>query len=132
MRIPSITALVLAFLPLAVGGCATATEPLAPLADPPRLLGRWAGSWGGTMTHPMEMEVEKQRGAEVTGTVTYTTHGRTTYGMAGTIGARKDGTVWLSMGVMSAEFLLKVVSDQRLEGTGRSPSHVGPVVLTRE
>ena len=52
--------------------------------------------------------------------------------MAGTIGARKDSTVWLSMGVMRAEFLLKVVSDRRLEGTGRSPSHVGPVVLTRE
>lgn len=132
MRITSITALGFAVLALASGGCATATEPLAPLADPPRLLGRWAGSWSGNMTHPMEMVIEKQRGAEVTGTVTYTTHARTTYGMAGTIGARKDGTVWLSMGVMSAEFLLKVVSDRRLEGTGQSPSHVGPVVLTRE
>lgn len=132
MRIRSIAALVLAFLPLVAGGCATAMEPLAPLADPPRLLGRWAGSWSGTMTHPMEMEIEKQRGTEVSGTVTYTTHGRTTHGMAGVIGARQDGTVWLSMGVMSAEFMLKVVSARRLEGTGRSPSHVGPVILTRE
>ncbi len=31
-----------------------------------------------------------------------------------------------------AELLLKVVSDRRLEGTGRSPSHFGPVILTRE
>lgn len=132
MRIPSIAALVLGLLPLAAGGCATATEPLAPLADPPRLLGRWAGSWGGNMTHPMEMEIEKQRGAEVSGTATYITHGRTTHGMAGIIGTRQDGTVWLSMGVMKAEFLLRVVSERRLEGTGRSPTHVGPVILTRE
>lgn len=68
----------------------------------------------------------------MSGTVTYITHGRTTHGMAGIIGARQDGTVWLSMGVMKAEFLLKVVSDRRLEGTGRSPSHFGPVILTRE
>ncbi len=52
--------------------------------------------------------------------------------MAGIIGARQDGTVWLSIGVMRAELLLKVVSDRRLEGTGRSPSHFGPVILTRE
>ena len=114
--------------------CAAVTEPLSPLPTPPNLLGRWKGEWGGNMNHPIEMVVEKQERASVRGAYTFFRPGYSpsTHRMSGTVGAKPDGGVWVLMDVEGREFSLKVVSDRRLEGTGRSGMHYGPVILSRE
>ncbi len=84
------------------------------------------------MVHPIEMDVEKQEGAKVTGTMTFIPRGRSTHRMSGTIGAKPDGSVWVVLDVEGRDFPLKVVSPKRLEGTGRSATHYGSVTLNRE
>jgi len=120
-------------LALFLAACVTTTERLTPVANPPALMGKWTGEWGGTMVHPIEMEVEKQDGVKVTGTMTFILHsGRSTHRMSGTIGAKPDGSVWVVLDVEGRDFPLKVLSEKRLEGTGRSPMHYGPVTLNRQ
>jgi hypothetical protein len=89
---------------LILAGCATAAEQLTPVPASATLIGKWKGDWGGNMTHPM----------------------------SGTTGTRPDGSVWVYLNVGRVEFPLKVLSDKRLEGTGRSATHQGPVILSRE
>jgi len=115
-----------------LGACATVGEQLAPVAKPPRLTGTWKGEWGGNMQHPIALVVEKQDGAVVSGAMTFIHHRTSTHRMTGRIGAKQDGSVWVLMDVEGRDFPLKVVCEQRLEGTGRSSGHQGPVILTRE
>lgn len=117
-------------------GCAPAmaqtTEPLTPGPTPTSLVGRWRGEWSGNMTHPMEVVIEKQEGSVVWGTVTFYLHGSVpTPPMRGTIETRPGGSVWVHLKTCGPEFPLRVMGN-RLEGTGQSPRHYGPVILTRE
>ena len=118
-------------------GCATVAETLAPIPSPPNLVGRWKGDWGGTMFHRVEITVEKQEAERISGTMTVFEPRRDPYTlpMTGTIGAKKDGSVWAVLVIQARttwDFPLKVVSEKRVEGTGRSPGHYGPVTLNRE
>jgi len=115
-----------------LSACATVGEQLAPVAKPPSLTSTWKGEWGGNMQHPIELVVEKRDGAVVTGTMTFILHRTSAHRMTGRIGAKQDGSVWVLMDVEGRDFPLKVVSEKRLEGTGRSSTHQGPVILTRE
>lgn len=117
-------------------GCApamgSATEPLTPGPGPTSLVGRWKGHWGGDMTHPMEVVIENQKGSVVWGTVTFYLHGSApTHPMRGTMETRPDGSVWVHLKTSGSEFPLRVMGN-RLEGTGQSARHHGPVLLTRE
>ena len=124
-----------AFLVL-LSGCAAVTEELTGVANPPNLIGKWKGEWGGNMIHPIEMVVEKQQEGKVSGTMTvFPQGGKAIHKMNGTIGAKPDGTVWAILTVAGRTpwaFPLKVISENRLEGTGRSMTHDGPVTLNRE
>jgi hypothetical protein len=115
-----------------LSACATVGEKLAPVANPPTLTGTWKGEWGGNMQHPIELFVEKQDGAVVSGTMTFIADRTSTHRMTGRIGAKQDGTVWVVMDVEGRDFPLKVVSEKRLEGTGTSHMHQGPAILTRQ
>lgn len=115
-----------------LSACATIGEQLAPVANPPSLTGTWKGEWGGNMQHPIELVVEKQDGAAVSGTMTFIAHRTSTHRMTGRIGAKQDGSMWVLMDVEGRDFPLRVVSGKRLEGTGRSHMHEGPVILTRQ
>lgn len=126
---------VLAMAPLLgiVTGCATVEETLAPVPTPPNLVGKWKGEWGGNMVHPIEVVVEDQQGQKVSGTMVFVVHGSFTYHrMRGSVGAKRDGSIWVLLDVGGRDFSLKVVSDKRLEGTGRSTGHYGPVSLSRQ
>lgn len=117
-------------------GCASVmgstTEPLTPGPTPTSLVGRWKGEWGGHMTHPMEVVIEKQEGSVVWGTVSFHLHGSaSTQPVRGTTGTRPDGSVWVHLTTGGSEFPLRVMGN-RLEGTGQSARHYGPVILTRE
>ena len=117
-------------------GCAPrmgpTTEPMTPGPTPTSLVGRWKGEWGGNMTHPMVVVIEKQEGSVVWGTVSFHLHGSApTLPVRGTTGTRPDGSVWVHLKTGGSEFPLRVVGN-RLEGTGQSASHYGPVILTRE
>lgn len=117
-------------------GCAPATrpsaEPLTPGPTPTSLVGRWRGEWGGNMTHPMGLVIEKQEASVVWGTVSFELHGSvSTLPARGTTGTRPDGSVWVQLKAGANEFQLRAVGN-RLEGTGQSPRHDGPVILTRE
>lgn len=117
-------------------GCAPAmgptTEPLTPGPTPTSLVGRWKGEWGGNMTHPMEVVIEKQEGSVVWGTVSFYLHGSASaHPVRGTTGTRPDGSVWVHLKTSGSEFPLRVMGN-RLEGTGQSARHYGPVILTRE
>ncbi|MBI2878972.1 MAG: hypothetical protein HYY19_04535 [Candidatus Rokubacteria bacterium] len=80
----------------------------------------------------MEVVIEKQEGSVVWGTVSFHLHGSvSTHPMRGTTGTRPDGSVWVHLKTSGSEFPLRVV-DNRLEGTGQSARHYGPVILTRE
>ena len=132
---PHSTVVLLALVAI-LGGCAPAmgpsTEPLTPGPAPTSLVGRWKGEWGGKMTHPMEVVIEKQEGSVVWGTVTFYLHGSApTHPMRGTTETRPDGSVWVHLKTSGSEFPLRVVGN-RLEGTGQSARHYGPVILTRE
>ena len=112
--------------------CATAGEQLTSVANPPNLTGTWEGEWSGTMQHFIELVVKKQDGAVVSGTMTFFARYTSTHRMTGRIGAKQDGSVWVLMDVEGRDFPLRVVSEKRLEGTGRSHKHEGPVILTRQ
>lgn len=88
-----------------LSACTTVGEQLAPVASPPRLTGTWKGDWGGNMQHPIELVVEKQDRAVVSGTMTFIAHRTSTHRMTGRIGAKQDGT-------------------------GTSHTHQGPVIVT--
>ncbi|MGH7376905.1 MAG: hypothetical protein ACREKK_05755 [Candidatus Methylomirabilales bacterium] len=124
-----------AFLVL-LSGCAAVTEELTAVTSPPNLIGRWKGEWGGNMHHPIEVVVEKQQEGKVSGTMTFFPKwGKVIHTMNGTIGAKPDGTVWANLTVAAPTpltFPLNVISENRLEGTGRSANHYGPVTLNRE
>ena len=108
------------------------TESLTPGPSPTSLVGRWKGEWGGNMSHPMEVMIEKQEGSVVWGLVTYYLHGSApTYPARGTIETRPDGNVWVHLKAGVGEFPLRLIGN-RLEGTGQSARHYGPVILTRE
>lgn len=110
--------------------CATVPAAVKPIPNPPNLVGKWKGEWGGNMVHPMEMVVDRQREGVVGGWIIFP---GPTHRLRGTVGAAPDGSVWvLLVDVGGREFPLKVVSEKRLEGTGRSHGHFGPVTLTRE
>lgn len=115
--------------------CASVSEELKPIPNPPNLVGKWKGEWGGNMVHPIGLVVWKQEGGRVSGTMTFSGgHGSPTsaHPASGTLGAKPDGSVWLMLDVEGRAFPLRVVSDKRLEGTGQSRGHFGPVTLTRE
>lgn len=120
--------LALGFLFLAAA-CATVTADPRPLASPPNLVGRWLGEWGGNMPHAMEMVVERQDGSIVSGKMIFP---RATPALSGSVGAKDDGSVWVRLHAGESDFLLRVVSDRRLEGTGQSAHHFGPVTLNRQ
>ena len=110
--------------------CATVPTVVKPVPNPPNLVGKWKGEWGGNMVHPIEMVLDTQREGIVSGRMTFP---HSNYAaVSGTIGAAQDGSVWVLLDVGGREFPLKVVSQKRLEGTGRSHGHFGPVTLTRE
>lgn len=112
---------------------ATVAEESKPSPTAPNLVGTWKGEWGGHGAHPITLVVEKQDGDKVSGKVMMPSG---TYSVSGTIEARRDGTLWANLIVASGrtpwDFPLKFVSEKRLEGTGRSPRHFGPVILDRE
>lgn len=125
--------LALAMLSVILPSCATVTDEITPIQNPPNLVGKWRGEWGGNMVHPIEMMVEQQQGTGVSGKMTYLVHGSSfTHPMSGMVGGKQDGSVWIVLNVRGAEFLLKIVSKTRLEGMGRSSSHSGPVTVSRE
>lgn len=134
IRVPRGTLTIVLVVATVLASCAAVTEPLTPLATPPNLLGKWKGEWGGTMNHPIELVVEKQERTNVSGAYTFLRpgHSPSTHRMTGTVGAKPDGSVWALMDVEGREFSLNVVSERRLEGTGRSHQHYGPVTLSRE
>lgn len=111
---------------------ATAEEQLTPVANPPNLTGTWEGEWSGNMRHFIELDVKQQDGAVVSGTMTFFVRYTSTHRMTGRIGAKQDGSVWVLMDVEGRDFPLKVISEKRLEGTGRSHKHEGPVMLKRK
>ncbi|MBI2459929.1 MAG: hypothetical protein HYV61_00080 [Candidatus Rokubacteria bacterium] len=83
------------------------------------------------MVHPIEIVVDKQEVGTVSGKMSIPA----IYRMEGVIGAKPDGSLGVNLTVFGPsawEFQLKVISEKKLEGTGRSPRHYGPVVLDRE
>lgn len=130
-RVSAIAFMTAAFL-IVLSACAIVTEQLTPVPTPPNLIGKWKGEWGGNMVHPIEMVVEKQEGGKVSGTMTIP---QGSYPMSGTIGAKADGSLWAIFAVVGPstwDFPLKVISEKRLQGTGSSKHHYGPVTLMRE
>lgn len=128
--------LVVAIFLVALFGCAAVTEELKPAAGAPNLVGTWKGEWGGNMTHPIEVVVEKQQEGKVSGKVTVSPAGsKATHSMTGIVGTKPDGSLWVVLtvaGPSTWNFTLKVASEKRLEGTGRSPRHFGPLTLNRD
>ncbi len=104
-------------------GCATAS--LKPVNNAPNLVGRWEGMYQGST---INMLVQKQQGPSFAATISSSAWGDS-YDTTGTIGAGKDGTLWVEIEVGSGRryhrFLMKLVSDRRLEGTDESLHHGG-------
>ena len=100
----------------------------------PDLTGKWTGTWSGQMDHRMDMNVKKQEGATISGTITYYTWDGSTYyhGMRGELKSKKDKLV-LSVKITSGsgKFTFTYVTLNRLEGRGESVNHEGPVTLKR-
>ena len=87
-----------------MAGCAAVTEQLIPIPNPPSLVGKWTGEWGGNMVHPIELVVERQDGGKLSGTMTFKHHGSSTHRMTGSIGAKPDGSVWALLDVEGRDF----------------------------
>jgi len=106
-------------------GCATApvTGDLKPVNNAPNLVGRWEGVYQG---YTINMLVQKQQGPSFAATISSQAWGNS-YDTTGTIGAGKDGTLWVvtefGSGRRHHRFLMKLVLDKRLEGTDESLHH---------
>lgn len=119
-----------------VAGCAPSLQPLPPSVQMPQLTGRWEGTWAGTMTHPMNMEVTEQKEGRVSGAVIFITqqYGERTFPMAGTLGLRDGKLVFVidvGMGGHSDRFEFTTIEPTKLEGQGYGKHHTGPVSLMR-
>jgi len=106
-------------------GCATApvTGDLKPLYNAPNLVGQWEGVYQG---FTINMLVEEQQGQILAATISSSAWGDS-YKTTGTIGADKDGTLWVitefGSGRRHHRWVMKIISDGRLEGIDESLHH---------
>ncbi len=106
-------------------GCAAApmTSGLKPVNNAPNLVGQWEGVYQG---FTINMLVQKQQGPSFAATISSPAWGDS-HETTGTIGAGKDGTLWVvtefGSGKRHHRWVMKIVSDGRLEGTDESLHH---------
>ena len=102
----------------------------------PVLTGKWTGTWSGDMDHQMDMHVEKQEGATISGTITlFASDGEEfTHPVKGELKADKGNKLVLTVRPTDGkdvEFTFNIVGPDKLEGKGESLVHEGPVTLAR-
>ena len=101
----------------------------------PALIGKWAGSWTGNMSHPVEIVITGQDGSKVSGSVIIVWRGRQTYRISkGTISGTGDHVKLVIKFEMEGHpdtFTFTAVTQEEMSGQGRGMRHKGPVTLTR-
>ncbi len=102
----------------------------------PDLRGKWTGIWSGGMDTGMDMNVKKQEGVTVSGTITLVSQFGEDFvhPIKGKLKADRGGTFVLSIKPTDGKdvkFTFTTVKQDELRGRGESFHHEGPVTLKR-